>query len=99
MIVAASAFCCLKRRRAGHLMHLQQEQRFESERMAMQASQAEYQRSVGMNVGYQGVPMSPMSPGTPKLPAFDPRMTGYEHDHFDARSIDERPREGHGFLN
>lgn len=29
-----------------------------------------------------------------------PRMAGYESDHhYDARSIDERPREGHGFIN
>lgn len=62
----------------------------------MQGFQDEYQRNAGMslNTGYQGVGQNEgsLSPGVG-------RSGGYESDRYDTRSLDERPREGHGFIS
>jgi len=93
-LVSALSFCCIKRRKSGAQQRLAHEEAYENQRLEMQVHQQAYQRNMGLNLGYQGLaqPQGPLSPA-------DVRTGGYENDRYDTRSLDERPREGHGFIS
>jgi len=97
----------MKHRKAGRLEHLAQEEQYENERAEMQSHQNEFQRNMGANVGYQGLaqPGGPLSPAAGVRPGgyehetASTRYGGYENDRYETRSLDERPREGYGFIS
>jgi hypothetical protein len=107
VIASVSAFYCIRKRRAGQAIRLAQDEKFEKQRQEMQHQQAMFQRNAGVDLGgYANVP--PASPGlsspglhspsSPGLGGFRSASGGYGSQ-YDARSLDDRPREGHGFIS